>query len=171
MKDLANILPLHLYGKGQANSYNSLLEEIASGEAVIVWEGETPVRYIDVAIIYIKCCGLVLHEKKQVFNDGRVRNRGFKAISEKFMPNELPRAAARRALMEEIGLSRDVVGKMQFKSISTTEEKRLSPAYPGLLTRYRLWKFETVLPIKEWRPWYVEQGLDKRTIFGWRLAK
>ena len=48
MQNLKSVLPLELYGHGQAKSFQSLLDEIKNGESQIIWEESKPVRCLKV---------------------------------------------------------------------------------------------------------------------------
>ena len=107
MQDLKNVLPLELYGHGQAKSFQSLLDEIENGESQIIWEENKPVRRLKVCRVKVICLDkeLTLYEDHQEFADGHIRQRGFDYLSEKMGVNENPIIAACRALREELGMN------------------------------------------------------------------
>ena len=74
----------------------------------------------------------VLHEKEQIFPDGRRRERNI-PLSEKLLPGEDPVAAARRGIAEELGSKAIADSAIEVQGEYTTSvERSLSPSYPGV---------------------------------------
>ena len=166
MKKLLESLPIAQYGKGQAKTVEHLLKEIESGEAQIVWEGGKPVRVVNLVCVEVvsEDGEQQLVEEKQVFSDGRVRERGIWGVSEKLKPNEDPYEGAIRAMKEELGVENCSI---QFDS--TEREENESPSYPGLTTRYLKTNYTAKVWHEDYRPeGYVEKQKDKTTYFVWR---
>jgi hypothetical protein len=169
---LQEVLPIHLYGQGQAKDFASLLSEIEKGEAQIVWEDLRPLRWIKVCRVKVITVekGLSLWEERQVFADGRVRHRNIQGLAEKLLPNEKPEDAADRALKEELGLSDEAIALTQIEFDGVATEEKESPSYPGLATRYEFYDFKAYFPIKFWQEEFVEGSDDdvKKTYFTWK---
>lgn len=164
--NLLERLPINKYGQGQAKTVEHLLEEINSGEAQIVWESGKPIRQISIVCIEVASEDgeRQLFEEKQVFSDGRVRQREIWGLSEKLKPNEDPHEGAIRAMKEELGIENCSI---QFDS--TEKEEKESPSYPGLVTRYLKTNFLARVWNEDFNPeGYVEEQADKSTYFVWR---
>ncbi|AFZ11532.1 hypothetical protein Cri9333_0586 [Crinalium epipsammum PCC 9333] len=170
MKDLKNFLPLHLYGKGQAKDYSSLLQEIEKKESQIIWDNNRPIRLIKVCRVRVICGDQELYEDRQVFSDGRVRKRGIRGLAEKLFKDEKEEIAAKRALKEELGLSDEASTLVSIHFNGIDNEEKESPSYPGLKTRYLFWDFIAYLPVQYWQEEFVEGCEDdvKQTYFVWR---
>jgi len=170
MQDLKNVLPLELYGHGQAKSFQSLLDEISNGESQIIWEEDKPIRCLKVCRVKVICLDkeLTLYEDRQEFKDGRIRQRGFDCLSEKMNIDEDPVIAAERALKEELGMSDDALKITPIHFDGIDHEELESPSYPGLLTRYEFHDFLAYYPIEYWREEFREVQEDKTTVFVWR---
>ena len=166
MKKLLESLPIAQYGKGQAKTVKQMIEEIESGESQIIWENGKPIRVINLVCVEVvsEDGEQQLVEEKQVFSDGRVRERGIWGVSEKLKPNEEPYEGAIRAMKEELGVENCSI---QFDSIEKEENE--SPSYPGLLTRYLKLNYQARVWDEDYKPeGYVEKQKDKTTYFVWR---
>lgn len=163
---LKSVLDLSLYGKGQAKDFESLITEINQGESVIIWEGNKPIRLLQVCRVRVLCGEQELYEDRQQFADGRTRKRGIRGLAEKLMPDEAPEVAAVRALKEELG----IVEEVPIIPDGTQQEEKESPSYPGLLSRYIFHDFIAQLPPHLHQDEYVEGCNDdvKRTYFTWK---
>jgi hypothetical protein len=170
MNDLKNVLPLEKYGHGQAKSFQSLLNEIKSGESQIIWEDSKPIRCLKVARVKVICLDreLTLYEDHQEFTDGRIRKRGFDKLSEKMTIDEEPAIAAERALREELGMSNAALKLTPIHLDGIDHDELESPSYPGLLTRYEFHDFLAYFPVEYWQEEFREVQADKTTVFVWR---
>lgn len=166
---LRRVLPLEQYGRktdgGRSKSFEALMSEIREKECYIQWEGDRPLRWVNVAEVHVTAHdGRQLRELKQVFRDGTVRERGFDWCAEKIKVSEAPLSAAVRCMAEELGLKID---RRRFYPREKQEVVKASDSYPGLPSRYVIHSFGLVLKPKEWREQYIEEQADKRTYFGW----
>ena len=170
MHDLKSVLPLELYGHGQAKSFQSLLDEIEKNESQIIWEENKPVRCLKVCRVKVICLDkeLTLYEDRQEFKDGRIRQREFPYVSEKMGINESPITAAERALKEELRMSEDALKLTPIYPDGIDSKELDSPSYPGLLTRYEFQDFLAYYPVEYWQEEFREVQPDKTTVFVWR---
>ena len=164
-----NVNP-NLFGKGEAKTLAHLLKEVEEGETVFEVEGGVLRRVISLVFIEIQSpYGEKLVEDRQVFVDGRVRERGLTALAEKFKPGEDPFAAAKRALQEELGVSAEIADTLTFLEGGNSEKVKTSPSYPGLVSVYRVTNLSVQLPVAAYDPTgYVERQPDKSTYFSWQ---
>lgn len=172
-------IPVATWGTGEAKSLQSLVDEVTSGESVLVNRDGTLYRVLHVARInvYVRHMGgtLLLVEKKQEFlmPDGtrrpRIREHLEYSISEKLHASEDAFQAARRAVQEELGIAS--VDLCEF--IGTTEETSESASYPGLMTRYLFQNFLVLLHDADYQDEYIEYQSNAATdpklvYFGWQ---
>ena len=175
MNSLISLLSEHgidtsLFGQGQAKTLSHLLKEVEEGEAVFEVESGVLRRVISLVSIQIQSpYGEQLVEDRQVFKDGRVRERGLTALAEKFKPGEDRIVAARRALQEELGVSAEIADTLVFLEGGTEEKVKTSPSYPGLISVYRVTNLSVELPAAAYDPsGYIEKQSDKSTYFLWK---
>lgn len=163
------------WGAGVAKTMNHLVNEVASGECSLETDDAgvvfRQVEVLDVDVLYCRPDGqwLVLVEDKQVFTDGRERQRSLDfSLAEKLNAGEEVDTATIRAVAEELGVSDELEGHYD----AGAEQKTLeSPSYPGLTTKYIIHKRVVVLPDGAFNPsGYVENQTDKSTYFSWRSA-
>lgn len=163
-------IPVERWGQGAAKTVGHLLREVSAGETVLTQRGRELLRQVGFAAVTVTYRDgrevYELCEDRQEFNDGRVRRRDTgSSVSEKIQPRENPRAAAERALREELGISSGV----NLKGGKETEEIKESPSYPGLPTQYLRHDFSAELKPDQYLPGgYVETQEDKTTYFVWR---
>lgn len=159
------------WGKGGAKTIEHLQREIDSGEAELVTneQGEL-LRKVTIGqadVFYISPEGkkFYLKEEKQIFKDGRKRERELDpSIAEKMKPDESPAEAIERGIREELG----VEGELEIKQIGVDEEINESPSFPGLKSQYSLYKFEAMFNDDQFNPdGYIEEQEDKNTYFVW----
>lgn len=164
---LKNILPIDQYGQGSAKSFDSLCQEIRSGECQIEWEDDKPIRVIKVLSVKVNDPdGNNLFEAYQEFSDGRKRERGLWGISEKVQDGEDLQSAAIRAIKEELGIETSQFSIMVDPSFEV--ENKESPSYPGLASRYILYSAMAYIDKSAVKPEYIEVQADKKTVFIWR---
>ncbi len=165
-----------LYGQGKAKTLDHLLKEINEGEMKLVKneQGELQ-RKVTVGkgdILYIAPDGKTfrLREEKQVFRDGRIRERKQlkEAVSEKIKPGEDGQEAMIRGIQEELGIN----GEINIAGGDSNLEEIESPSYPGLKTEYDLRRFKVYLGSEQYNPeGYIEKQPDKTTYFTWEEVK
>ena len=163
---------LDAWGVGGAKSVADLWTEIACGETTL--RDDPPRRAVAVVQVFFRRGGQTLTEIEQELNDGRRRARGWPP-SEKLKGGEDVLGAARRCLVEELGLV--VPDGMLCEDAPPTEHTSDSPSYPGLPTTYRV---HTVAldagdlpgpPLPEadfWRDNAAPTDPIRRHLWGWR---
>jgi len=163
-------IPFVHWGKGSAKRVEDLLAEANAGEIKLdVSDGKLKrtVRSIG-AILYHQDGDrqLVLHEEKQVFDDGRSRRRTLEtSLGEKILPNESVYDALARALKEELGF----VDELKVEPGATILKTEESKSYPGLLTAYEILTSRVEIPDHLFKPeGYVVRDGDKTVYFVWR---
>lgn len=165
-------VPVNSWGKGGTKNLADLLREIEKGETTLsVRDGEL-IRETSVLFITVRCSPpgsppLRLKEDRQVFRDGRVREREHPygaSLGEKLRAGEKPDAeAVERALEEELGVTS--FGILRWDEPRIREQD--SPSYPGLRARFTEYHCEVELR-RAYRPeGYVEAQLAKTTYFVW----
>lgn len=163
-------IPVQQWGEGQAKTVLHLAQEILKGETELVIENGKLLRRISIAHVdvrYRRPDGVELRivEDRQVFADGRVRERGRKRVSEKMKSGEDLLETAKRGLLEELG----VKAELEFEDLGSKQEVQISSSYPGLTTEYNVHKMRTFLPDEAFNPeGYKEVQKDKTTYFVWR---
>lgn len=163
-------IPLKEWSKGSAKSVDNLIMEIENEETTLKEEGENLFRYIEFVGINIFYndgnTNWKLVEKKQIFNDGRVRVRNnISSVSEKMKKGENPKLAAIRGIEEELSIK---VDPSQIIFIENKQEEDKSKSYPGLTTKYNGYYFNCNLNSKQFKKeGYLEEQYDKKTFFNW----
>lgn len=159
------------FGQGEAKTIAHLLKELREGECQLrpTAEGKLE-RLVLGSCVDVYHQGLHLIEEKQVFRDGRVRERDiYTSIGEKLHPGEDPRAAAERALQEELGIDEPLQLRYRERHV---KQVGFSQSYPGLHTCYEMEVFEVELPESQFvADGYVEEQADKSTYWVWRPAE
>lgn len=157
------------WGTGPAKTADHLLTELRNNDCELFVDDLGLARgvrhvWIDVfAVSGEKRRHLV--ERRQIFSDGRTRERSLPAsLGEKCKVGEDPWVAARRGIAEELGIT-EGVGVI-------AAEPRENPigrqSYPGLRTVYRTyWFIAELAPADYHAEGYVEVQGDKRTCFEW----
>jgi len=160
------------WGTGKAKSLAHLIKEIVSGETMLLDRDGALVRQVSVAQADITFRGpeglLKLVELRQVFTDGRVRERNNAfSLAEKMEPGEDPAQAIERGIREELG----VEGDLPIQFVGEECEGMFSPSYPGLFSEYRFFRYTVEFWADQYRPeGYIETQPDKTTYFGWQPA-
>ncbi len=121
------------WGVGGAKSVADLWTEIACGETTL--RDNPPRRAVGVVQVLIRRGEQTLMEIEQELLDGRRRARGWPP-SEKLKGGEDALSAARRCLVEELGLV--VPEGTLCEDAPPYEHTSDSPSYPGLPTTYRV---------------------------------
>ena len=162
-------VPVKDYGQGKAKTLEHLFKETQRGECFLIEEGKDLIRKVKSVSIFIYYQDeggniLFLKESKQVFKDGRERNRDFEwSVSEKLEPGESKEEAVKRAMSEELGIF-----DSQPKFLRTENKKMESPSYPGLVSYYETNFFKVYLSHKQYHPGgYQEEQPDKTTYWVW----
>lgn len=108
-----------------------------------------------------------LKEDRQVFTDGKSRERNFDFVAEKMKACENPEQGAFRALEEELQIPRS-----RIKVTSLPDENECvtmdSPSYKGLTSIYKTHYFSTQIPEDQYKPTYSEFEGGKTTYFSWK---
>lgn len=159
------------WGIGQAKTLAHLKKEIENGETFLVSdEAGKLIRTVVVGgadIFYQSPDGKKFHlrEDRQVFNDGRMRQRNLsQSVSEKIKPGEDPDTAVIRGIQEELGIEGEIVSIR----VGTDDQIIESPSYPGLQSQYVIHRYQVTLTEKQFDPrGYVENQPDKNTYFVW----
>jgi len=167
-------IPLESWGKGKAKTIDHLMSEIENGEAkLIINELGKIERHINVATVIVTHTdkdGVIysLREEKQIFKDGRVRERNFPtSVSEKFKENESPEEAGRRALSEEL----DIHQIEEFTQLAPCSNVEESQSYPGLSTYHNKYPFTAKIGVEEFsQNGYIEEQSDKTNYFVWDIV-
>ena len=162
------------YGKGKAKTIEHLLREINEGETTLEEQDGRlvrSVRVLGVDVYHQFADGRQEHlkEEKQIFHDGRERQRTLDwSLGEKLKPDELPNeVAGRRAIQEELGLSKGLtITKPDSNEKIRTQE---SSSYPGLESIYKFYRFIVTLDDSQYRTeGYIEADEGgKSTYFRW----
>lgn len=158
-----------LWGAGPTKTLAHLATELQEGDSELFTDQEGLARrvqnvWVDV---FVAESGQRRHlvERRQIFCDGRSRERSLPAsLGEKCKIGEEPLVAARRALVEELGIEKPL-------GLATAEPRENpvgEPSYPGLRTVYETYWFTAEIDPKDYKPeGYVEEQVDKRTYFEW----
>jgi hypothetical protein len=157
---------------------DELWREIASHESTLylgqdgkLWRVSSGVK---IRVFYTPLDGkprLLLQEARQVYKDGRLRNRvedGLDmSIGEKRKAYEPAVVAVRRAFEEELGIDGSLIADYIVYDGPETKDSP-SKAFPGLYTRYESERFQVELPDQVFRPeGYIERQPDKTNYFEW----
>lgn len=164
-------VPVEAFGAGEAKTLAHLLGELRAGESrLVVADDGSLVRHVEGSAVIVLSGDsgedrMVLVEDHQRFRDGRVRRRDLpNSVGEKLTPGEDPRAAALRAISEELGLP----GSGRLSAHGIERGRVVSTSYPGLVTENVIHRFVYELPEGEWSPdGYRETQADKVTVFRW----
>ena len=167
--DMHNI-PTELWGTNSAKTLRHLLTEVEKGESILTVDNEgNLIRKVALVSIIVRYDKFTLKEYKQVFNDGRKRQRNIKGISEKLKPDETPVQAMYRGMHEELGIDRRHF--RQKGGFMRTQETRDSSSYPGLTCVYIIYKGMVEIDSTVFRRGgYMERQSDKVTYFKWVRA-
>jgi len=126
-----------------------LFLEIQEGESQLKIIEQKLVRLLQVSSIEVKFkLGdryFQLFEDKQIFLSGIERKRDLNTITEKLKDSETPLECAYRGLEEEIGLKLD----KNLTFINETNQEKISPSYPHLITLYKFYNYTITLGEKE----------------------
>lgn len=161
------------YGVGNAKTVSHLLSEINEGEATVTIDEanniyrEVSVLWADVLCVCSDGRVYILKEDRQEFKDGRVKRRNLdSSIGEKLKPSEAPNDAVSRALREE--LSVEEIDRVY--DVGYNERTFIPDTFPGIESTYKMHKYVTVIPEKEFKPeGYVEYQNDKTNYYVWEL--
>jgi 8-oxo-dGTP pyrophosphatase MutT (NUDIX family) len=167
-------IPYDRWGTGKARTVEHLLEELETGKSALLELGgflQRVVRVVTAHIFYHpegqSGVYLLLKENRQVFSDGRVRWRNYDcSLNGRVGPGESDIAAIYRSVQEELGIDSSSL------TFSPRDEETRNAAegdsYPGLPTKYRIFRYETILPTELFKPEsYVECKPDVTTYFNW----
>lgn len=158
------------YGTGDARGLDILLHQLQTGECKLITKNGQLMRVVNGVGIQVyyqdKGVNLYLKETVQIFADGRVKkiDKPF-SVSEKMFPDEDVIIAAKRGLLEEIG----VMSELDLKNLGSASFDPLpSKSFPGLVSQHHFHAFSAYLPEKEFvRAGYVEHQEEKENYFEW----
>jgi hypothetical protein len=169
---IANDIPVEQWGKGSAKTVKHLYNEILEKESVLSYiDGKLirSIEFVSAQIFYDSPGGVLkLVEEKQIFKDGRVRSRYLESsVSEKMKADEGPRNSIIRGIEEELKIA---ISMDQIEIDGNIDETEESNSYPGLLTRYKGYKYKINLRSHQYNPeGYIEHQRDKSTYFKWEI--
>lgn len=186
LKSLRRLLKRHgvnfaEWGTGYTKTLQDLMKEVRLGESVLVVKRGRLVRQVRHAQVDITCIiDGVLHrliEDRQEFANGAVRPReGDRSVSEKIQSGESPKAAAKRGIGEELGLTAFTGEGLKPDPNRPRPRRRYKESavsYPGLPVMHieflYLWLM-CMLSEHFSREGYVERQKRKTTYFVWRVA-
>ncbi len=137
-----NETPLHLWGVGEAKSYNHFLDELSKGESF--FDYQNLVRVLNVVKMVIKNrVGKTLYEANQELKNGVIKKR-MQIPSEKIVKSESILVAALRGVLEELQIKESYILKTRVLPFFT-QEFRKSASYPGLISCYNLFYVEFII--------------------------
>ncbi len=125
------------WGQGAAKSVAHLWQEVQNGESAL--SDETPLRRVRVVELLVLDGDHQLIEAAQILVTGQVRRRN-RPPSEKMHPREDPFTAARRCLVEELGVAPTAIHIAPTQAISERQECADSASYPGLITQFTFYR-------------------------------
>ena len=173
-------VPFETWGTGGSKTLDHLFSELISGESSFDETNRLSeskqihglvrnVISVGIDVFFKDENGLhKLIEEKQIFNDGRIRERKLEtSVSEKIKPKERPINAAARAFREELKI---LISPQKFieKNV-VARAPALSESFPGLISRRTVYHYKIFLPKKDCKPeGYVEKQKDKSTYFVWK---
>jgi len=167
-------IPIDKWGKGETKTVKHLLDEIQSGESILIRDNKNKelsrkISFLAIDVLYEDKSGQYkLVEKKQIFNDGRERVRNLDtSLGEKIKSNEIDiKDVTKRAIFEELG----IIGGIKFvDNQKTIKETVDSKSYPGLKSLHT--KIHVTIKLKPSQ--YISKGYketqkDKTTYFVWK---
>lgn len=163
-------IPYKDWGQGKAKTLEHLNKEINDGETILREEDGKLYRelFVTAATIRYRENGKTyqLVEEKQVFTDGRTRERKLaNSLSEKIKPDEDPDTAIIRGIEEELGIQ----GHLNAVPRENNQSVEESPSFPGLLTRYNVNVYDVDISSDQYNPdGFQEEQTDKTTYFVWK---
>jgi len=160
----AHGVDLRAWGVGEAKTLDHLRAELSARECVLLEQDGLLVRLAEGAHVLVTHHGLALTEAFQEFRDGRRRRRAL-CVAEKRRRGEPAVAAAVRGLGEELGLG---VAAERLRLLGNLADTFGSRSYPGLLNSFGTTYFTYDLPPGLFRPEFVEEQPDKRTVWTWQ---
>jgi hypothetical protein len=131
-------LPIELeaWNIRQSKSVEHLFAEISNGECYL--QIQPPLRVVSVVQVLVTNGELYLLELEQELDDKRKRKRNIPP-SEKMKADENCLDAARRCLIEELGVNHDDI-VIKSKDCKASTRYRKSHSYPGLKTKYFIFR-------------------------------
>eukprot|EP00471_Norrisiella_sphaerica_P003185 CAMPEP_0184493604 /NCGR_PEP_ID=MMETSP0113_2-20130426/26458_1 /TAXON_ID=91329 /ORGANISM="Norrisiella sphaerica, Strain BC52" /LENGTH=458 /DNA_ID=CAMNT_0026878927 /DNA_START=143 /DNA_END=1516 /DNA_ORIENTATION=+ len=155
------------WGTGTTKTVKDLWTELEDRESVIAVLNnglgrKQLVRRVEVVRVIVRRRvqeNFVLIEKRQVFADGRERQRGT-VMAEKMQAGETPLEAAKRGLLEELSGRLDDPNDIQSLSLSseTQNDRRSSISYPNLESEYEIHEVNALVPTLPLAEFYTDEG-------------
>lgn len=160
------------WGKGESKTLDDLWQELDHGESRLEESGDRVVRFVTgvgIDVYYVSFgIRLKLFEEKQVFTDGRPRERKLStSVGEKMRPRETAQEAAARALLKELSITGVAIMAIG------VEDRHIvrSDSFPGLWTKNTVNLFECWLPPELFNSkGYIEVQDGKTSYFKWRFT-
>jgi hypothetical protein len=163
-------IELSKWNQGHAKSVENLFYELENGECQM--QMQPPLRVVNVVQVLVTNGELYLLELEQELEDKRKRNRNIPP-SEKMKPNENCLDAARRCLIEELGVNNDDIDIKTQDCIASIRYRK-SRSFPGLNTKYYVFRvYAQVRGLSEENFWTEEitqkDGVEivRRFCWGW----
>lgn len=128
---------LDQWGQGNAKSVEDLWREVQNAESALY--AEAPLRRVRVVELLVQDGDRQLIEDAQLLVSGQVRRRN-QPPSEKMLPDEDPLRAARRCLVEELGIESATGVRFPPQQIRERQELVESASYPGLITQFTFYQ-------------------------------
>ncbi len=126
------------WGQGAAKSVADLWQEVQHAESTFY--DEAPLHRVRVVeLLVLDDSNRQLIEAAQTLVTGQVRHRN-RPPSEKMHPTEDPFTAARRCLIEELGVEVSAIRIEPTQSIGERQEYIESASYPGLATEFTFYR-------------------------------
>lgn len=131
-----------VWGQENSKTIANLWQEIQLGETRL--QSNPPRRLVQVVEVIVQREDQMLIEAAQELADGRMRQRRLPP-SEKFKPGEDAHQAALRCLQEEVAIPAEAVQILNISPAPRYNEQN-SRSYPGLITRYAVFRVQTAVP-------------------------
>ncbi len=125
------------WGQDGAKSVADLWQEVCHGESALY--DVAPLRRVRVVELLVLAGNRQLIEDAQTLVTGQVRRRN-RPPSEKMHPTEDPLTAARRCLVEELGVAATAIFIEPAQAIGERQTTTESASYPGLLTHFTFYQ-------------------------------
>lgn len=157
------------WGTCEAKTIGHLLAELRDGDCELIEDQTGLARRVRNVWVDLHAAidteRLRLVERRQVFADGRVRERTLPAsLGEKCKIGEDPADAARRGVAEELGIA----APLRLVATPPRDNPATARSYPGLRTIYDTYWFAGELDAADFVvDGYVDVQSDKTTYFEW----
>jgi len=165
-------VPVQEYGTKGFKTIGHLYNEIKEGETKLSEENGELIRkvsFVGVRVLYKKGdTWLRLYEEKQIFKDGRIRERKGMPFSaaEKFKEGEDPKKVIIRGMKEELDIE---ISSNQFTFYNKMVLEN-NDDFPGIRSFHTGYEFLIVLNDDQFEEdGYIEKQTDKDVYFKWKI--